>query len=55
MADVIEAISSHTPYRPVVGMGKALQEMLKNRGVLYDLNISDVVLRLFYEGGFKFG
>ncbi len=55
VADVIEAMSSHRPYRPVVGMGEALQEISKNKGVLYDPNIADVVLKLFYEKGFKFG
>ena len=55
VADVIEAISSHRPYRPVLGMGKALQEISKNKGVLYDPNIADLALKLFYEKGFKFG
>jgi putative two-component system response regulator len=53
VADVIEAISSHRPYRPALGMGIALQEISKNRGVLYDPNIVDVTLTLFYEKGFK--
>jgi putative nucleotidyltransferase with HDIG domain len=54
VADVIEAISSHRPYRPGIGMGKALQEISKNKGVLYDPNIADMALKLFYEKGFKF-
>ena len=53
MADVIEAISSHRPYRTALGMGIALQEISKNRGALYDPNIVDVTLKLFYEKGFK--
>jgi len=55
VADVIEAISSHRPYRPGSGVGKALQEISKSRGVLYDPNIADITLKLFYEKGFKFG
>lgn len=53
LADVIEAISSHRPYRPALGMGIALQEISKNRGVLYDPNIVDATLTLFYEKGLK--
>jgi HD-GYP domain-containing protein (c-di-GMP phosphodiesterase class II) len=54
VADVIETISSHRPYRPGAGVGKALQEISKNKGVLYDPNVADVTLKLFYEKGFKF-
>lgn len=37
-ADVIEAIASHRPYRPSQSIGMALEEILHNKGVLYDVN-----------------
>lgn len=46
VADVVEAMSSHRPYRPALGLGSALAEITKNRGVLYDPNVVDACLRL---------
>ncbi len=46
MADVVEAMSSHRPYRPALGLGSALAEITKNRGVLYDPQVVDACLRL---------
>ncbi|MFQ5861658.1 MAG: HD domain-containing phosphohydrolase [Candidatus Brocadiales bacterium] len=54
VADVVEAMSSHRPYRPALGIDKALEEISKNRGVLYDANAVDACVRLFTEKGFKF-
>jgi putative nucleotidyltransferase with HDIG domain len=54
VADVVEAISSHRPYRPSIGIGIALEEIINKRGALYDFNVAEVCLRLFYEKGFKF-
>jgi len=54
VADVVEAMSSHRPYRPALGIDAALEEISKNRGILYDPEIVDVCLRLFKEKGFKF-
>ena len=54
VADVVEAMSSHRPYRPGLGIDAALAEIAKNRGVLYDPDIVDVCLRLFREKGFTF-
>jgi len=51
---VVEAMSSHRPYRPALGIDAALEEISKNRGILYDPEIVDVCLRLFKEKGFKF-
>jgi len=53
VADVIEAMISHRPYRPALGMEKALEEISKNRGILYDPDAADACLRLFKEKGFK--
>jgi len=54
VADVVEAIASHRPYRPAFGIEKALDEISENRGVLYDPIIVDACLRLFNEKGFTF-
>jgi len=54
VADVIEAMSSHRPYRPSLGLDWAFQEISENRGVLYDPEVVDTCLRLFREKRFKF-
>jgi putative nucleotidyltransferase with HDIG domain len=46
VADVVEAMSSHRPYRPALGLGSALAEITKNRGVLYDPRVVDACLKL---------
>ena len=47
VADVVEAMSSHRPYRPALGIDKALEEISQNRGILYDPEVVDACLRLF--------
>jgi putative two-component system response regulator len=54
VADVVEAIASHRPYRPALGFKKALQEISRNSGILYDSEVVNVCLRLFIEEGFRF-
>jgi putative nucleotidyltransferase with HDIG domain len=54
VADVVEAMSSHRPYREVLGVDVALDEITKNKGVLYDSEIVDVCVKLFKEKGFRF-
>ena len=54
VADVVEAISSHRPYRPSLGIDKALEEIAQNKDILYDSKVVDACLRLFHEKGFKF-
>jgi len=54
VADVVEATSSHRPYRPAQGLQKALDEIQKNRGVLYDRNVVDACLKLFKQRRYKF-
>jgi PAS domain S-box-containing protein len=49
VADVVEAMSSHRPYRPGLGIEKALAEIERGRGTLYDSNVADACLRLFRE------
>jgi PAS domain S-box-containing protein/putative nucleotidyltransferase with HDIG domain len=54
VADIVEAIASHRPYRPARGAGDALEEILHNKGTMYDPEVVDACLRVFYEKGFKF-
>ncbi|MDP2838708.1 MAG: HD domain-containing phosphohydrolase, partial [Syntrophales bacterium] len=53
VADVVEAIASHRPYRPGLGIATALDEITKNRAVLYDSAVVDVCLSLFNDKGYK--
>ena len=54
VADVVEAISSHRPYRASLGINYALDEITKNRGILFDENVVDACLRLFRDKHFLF-
>ncbi len=54
VADVVEAMSSHRPYRASPGIDSALEEIEKNRNILYDPEAVDACLRLFREKNFKF-
>jgi response regulator RpfG family c-di-GMP phosphodiesterase len=53
IADVVEAISSHRPYRPSLGVGAALEEIESNSGNLYDSVVARACLRLFRERGYQ--
>jgi DNA-binding LacI/PurR family transcriptional regulator len=50
VADVVEAMSSHRPYRPSLGLTKALQEISMNRGRLYDPQVVDACIHLLENG-----
>jgi HD-GYP domain-containing protein (c-di-GMP phosphodiesterase class II) len=52
VADVVEAIGSHRPYRPSLGIDFALEEISRNKGILYDADVVDVCLKLFREKGY---
>lgn len=54
VADVVEAMASHRPYRPALGIDTALEEISKNRGSLYDPDAADACLKVFKEKGFEF-
>ncbi len=54
IADVIESMSSHRPYRPAYNIDKALLEIVMQKGILYDAEIVDACVRLFNEKGFTF-
>jgi PAS domain S-box-containing protein/putative nucleotidyltransferase with HDIG domain len=54
VADVVEAIASHRPYRPGFGIDVALEEIEKNKGILYGSGVVEACLKLFREKQFSF-
>jgi len=54
VADVVEAMASHRPYRSALGIDRALEEISRNKGKLYDPEVVGACLRLFTKKGFKF-
>ena len=53
VADVVEAIASHRPYRPAQGLDVALKKISINGGIIYDPEVVNTCLRLFNEKGYK--
>ena len=53
VADVVEAMASHRPYRASLGIEAALEEIENNKGILYDKDASDACLKLFREKGYN--
>jgi len=53
VADVVEAMAFHRPYRPALGIKKALEEITKNKGIIYDSQVVDACLKLFTKKGFE--
>jgi HD-GYP domain-containing protein (c-di-GMP phosphodiesterase class II) len=54
VADVVEAIASHRPYRPALGIEAGLEELEQQKGILYDPDVVKACLTLFREKGFAF-
>jgi len=54
VADVVEAMSHHRPYRAALGVELALEEISRNKGILYDSEVAEACLRLFREKGLAF-
>jgi len=54
VADTVEAMASHRPYRPSLGLQDALEEISRNRGILYDTDAVAACLKLFEEKRFAF-
>ncbi len=54
VADVVEAMANHRPYRPALGIEKALDEIRANRGVTYDPDVADTCIALFENNRFHF-
>jgi len=53
VADVVEAMASHRPYRPAIGMDKALAEIRAGAGSRYDREIVEACLQLFEQEGYQ--
>ena len=54
VSDVVEAMSSHRPYRPALGLDKAREEILQKSGTLYDPEVVQACLNVFDRTGFEF-
>jgi PAS domain S-box-containing protein/putative nucleotidyltransferase with HDIG domain len=54
VADVVEAMAGHRPYRPGLGIDKALEEIKTHSGVVYDANAVDACVALFSTKRFQF-
>jgi HD-GYP domain-containing protein (c-di-GMP phosphodiesterase class II) len=55
VADGVEAMASHRPYRPALGLEVVLEEIEKNQGLLCDPGVAEACLRLFRQKGFRLG
>ena len=53
VTDVVEAMASHRPYRPALGIDIAIEEIEKNKDGIYDPEVADACLRIFKEKGFR--
>ena len=54
VADVVEAMASHRPYRPARGIEAALKEIIAKGGLLFDPYVVDACVRLVHDGRFEF-
>lgn len=52
ISDVLEAMTSHRPYRPALGLKKAIDELKNNAGLKYDKDIVDVVIKILEENNY---
>lgn len=53
VADVIEAMASHRPYRPALGIDDAFEEITMHRGIMYDPDVVDASIDLFTKRGYQ--
>ncbi|MFN3535083.1 MAG: PAS domain S-box protein, partial [Desulfatiglandales bacterium] len=53
VADVVESMASHRPYRPALGIDAALEEITQNSGLLYDERTVNACVSLFRKNGFR--
>ena len=54
VADVVEAMMSHRPYRPALGVDAAIEEITMHRGIKYDSEVVDACIKLFRKRKFTF-
>jgi putative nucleotidyltransferase with HDIG domain len=52
VADVVEAMASHRPYRAALGIDAALAEIRRGRGIVYSPEVADACMTVFREDGF---
>ena len=50
VADTVEAMASHRPYRPALGVNKALEQIKLDKGTLFDTRVVNACLKVFKEG-----
>ena len=53
VADVVESMASHRPYRPALGLDAALREIEGHRATLFDADVVDALLRLIRQKGYR--
>ena len=53
VADTVESMSTHRPYRAALGIEKALEEIERGRGTIYDQLVVDACIKLFKEKNYK--
>ncbi|MFC1885130.1 HD domain-containing phosphohydrolase [Thermodesulfobacteriota bacterium] len=53
LSDVVEAMASHRPYRPTLGIDKALEEISKFKGIYFDSDVVDACMKVLMDQGFK--
>ncbi|MFH1093472.1 MAG: HD-GYP domain-containing protein [Candidatus Omnitrophota bacterium] len=53
VSDVVEAMASHRPYRPALGINKALDEIVNKKGKLYNADVVDACIEIFMKKGFS--
>jgi HD-GYP domain-containing protein (c-di-GMP phosphodiesterase class II) len=53
VADVVEAINSHRPYRPALGIDVALEDIRSGRGTIYCPEVVDACIALFEQKGYS--
>ena len=53
VADTVEAMASHRPYRPALGIGKALEQITRYKDILYDARVVDACLMIFQKNEFQ--
>jgi len=54
VADVVESMASHRPYRPALGVEAGLNEIISKRGSQFDSKVVDACVAVFHEHGFSF-
>lgn len=54
VADVVEAMASHRPYRASLGIEKALEEIMNHKGIFYDPTVVNACIKVFKEKNFTF-